>query len=140
MISQSRFVLFPLGDKRFALSAESVAELARPDSPQLFPHTTPLIVGVLVRRGRIVAVCDIAEVLLGKNAPARKFYLIASRKFGEQSELTALPVTGECELAAVDMKQPTGRLPEYVAGLLTLKDEIVEVIDLEKLIAKGARA
>jgi chemotaxis signal transduction protein len=140
MMSQARFVLFPLGDKRFALPAESVAELARPDSPQSFPHTTPLITGVLVRRGQIVPVCDIAEVLLGKDAPTRKFYLIAGRKFGDQVELTALPVTGECELAAAEMRQPTGRLPEYVVGLLTLKDEIVEVIELEKLIAKGARA
>jgi chemotaxis signal transduction protein len=140
MMSQSRFVLFPLGEKRFALPAECVAELARPDSPQSFPHTTPLIIGVLVRRGNIVPVCDIAEVLLGKNAPARKFYLIASRQFGEHAELTALPVTGECELAAAEMKQPTGRLPEYVVGLLTLKDEIVEVIELEKLIGRGAHA
>jgi chemotaxis signal transduction protein len=140
MMSHARYVLFPLGNKRFALPAELVAELARPDSPQLFPHTTPLITGVLVRRGHIVPVCDIAEVLLGKDAPARKFYLIASRKFGEQVELTALPVTGECELTAAEMTQSTGRLPEYVVGLLSLKDEIVEVIELEKLIAKGARA
>jgi chemotaxis signal transduction protein len=140
MNEQSRFVLFPLGNKRFAMPADLVAELARPDSPQSFPHTTPLLTGVLVRRGKIVPVCDIAEVLLGKNAPARKFYLIASRRFGEQRELTALPVTGECELTAAEMMQPTGRLPEYVVGLLTLKDEIVEVIELEKLIAKGARA
>jgi chemotaxis signal transduction protein len=140
MNDQSRFVLFPLGSKRFALPAELVAELARPDSPQSFPHTTPLLAGVLVRRGRIVPVCDIAEVLVGKQAPPRKFYLIASRKFGEQMELTALPVTGECELTAAEIKVPTGRLPEYVIGLLTLQNEIVEVIELEKLIAKGARA
>ena len=140
MTHPARFVLFPLGDKRFALPAELVAELARPDSPQSFPHTTPLLTGVLVRRGHIVPVCDIAEVLLGKNAPARKFYLIASRKFGDHVELTALPVTGECELAAGELTQPTGRLPEYVVGLLCLTDEIVEVIELEKLIAKGARA
>ena len=54
------------------------------------------------------------------------------RKFGEQVELTALPGTGEGELTAAEMTQPTGRLPEYVVGLLSLKDEIVEVITRDR--------
>lgn len=138
-LAQSQFVLFPLGEKRFALPAPAVAELARPDKQQTFPHTTPLLTGVLVRRGTIVPVCDVAQVLV-KDAPPRKFYLIATRKFGQSAELTALPVTGECELAAVDVLPPTTGLPEYVVGLLSLKDEIVQLIDLEKLVAAEAIA
>ena len=138
-LSQSQFVLFPLGQKRFALPAEVVAELARPDKQQTFPHTTPLLTGVLVRRGAIVPVCDVAQVL-AKNSPARKFYLIATRKFGQNAELTALPVTGECELASMDALPPTSGLPEYVVGLLSLKDEIVELIDLEKLVSAEVNA
>jgi chemotaxis signal transduction protein len=91
--------------------------------------------GVLVRRGRIVPVFDVAQVLLGPNAPARKFYLIANRKFGRELEWTAVPVTGECELTTLETVAPTGRLPNYVIGLLSLAEEIVEVIDLEKLAA-----
>jgi chemotaxis signal transduction protein len=139
LLPESQFVLFPLGQKRFALPAGTVAELARPDKQQTFPHTTPLLTGVLIRRGTIVPVCDIAQVLV-KNAPLRKFYLIATRKFGQTLELTALPVTGECELAAVEVLPPTIGLPEYVVGLLSLKDEIVELIDLEKLVSAEAIA
>ncbi len=130
-----QFVLFPLGKKRFALTADIVAELARPDRLQKFPHTTRLLAGVLVRRGHIIPVCDVAQVLVGTDAPARKFYLIATRRFGRTLELTALPVTGECELTHAEVLPPTSRLPEYVEGLLSLDDEIVEVIDLETLIA-----
>ncbi len=138
-LPQSQFVLFPLGEKRFALPAESVAELARPDRQQSFPHTTPLLTGVLVRRGTIVPVCDVAQVLVA-GAPARKFYLIATRKFGRTAELTALPVTGECELASADVIPPTSGLPPYVVGLLSLKDEIVELIDLERLVGAEAES
>jgi chemotaxis signal transduction protein len=138
-IAQSQFVLFPLGEKRFALPAETVAELARPDEPQAFPHTTPLLTGVLVRRGTIVPVCDVAQVLV-TNAPARKFYLIATRAVGVSAELTALPVTGECELTSADTLPPTSGLPDYVVGLLSLKDEIVQLIDLEKLMSAEAIA
>ena len=127
------FVLFPLGKKRFALPASQVTELARPDRVQSFPHTTKLLTGVVVRRKHIVPVCDIAQVLIGPNAPARKFYLIATRKFGSASEWTAIPVSGECELSNAEMIPPTGKLPRYVTGLLSLDNEIVEVISLETL-------
>jgi chemotaxis signal transduction protein len=137
MIPQGKYVLFPLGKKRFALPASQVTELARPDHLQTFPHTTPLLAGVLLRRGRIIPVLDVAQVVFGPNAPARKFYLIASRTFGKEIEVTAIPVTGECELLAGEPVAPTGRLPKYVTGLLSLRDEIVEVIDLEML-AGGA--
>jgi len=134
------FVLFPLGKKRFALPAEVVTELARPDRLQPFPHTTRMLTGVLLRRGRIVPVCDIAPLLIGPEAPARKFFLIASRLFGAAKEWTAIPVTGECELANAELLPATGKLPKYVTGLLSLADEIVEVLDLELLNAAEAEA
>ena len=134
------FVLFPLGKKRFALPAGIVTELAKPDRLQPFPHTTPLLTGVLVRRGRIVPVYDVAQVLVGANAPARKFYLIASREFEGAAEWTAIPVTGECELASAEAVARTGALPHYVTGLLSLHDEIVEIVDLEKIAEAGGAA
>jgi len=135
---QKAWVLFPLGKKRFALPADTVTELARPDRLQAFPHTTTLLTGVLVRRGRIVPVCDVAQVLVGPNAPARKFYLIADRKFDAASEWTAIPVSGECELASAQAAPRTEGLPHYVTGLLPLNGEIIEIVDLEKLAAGEA--
>ncbi len=129
------YVLFPLGKKRFALPAETVTELARPDRLQAFPHTTRLLAGVLVRRGRILPVFDVAPVLSPAAAPPRRFYLIASRQIEGASEFTAIPVSGECELSTLAMIPPTGKLPDYVTGLLPLKDELVEVLDLETLAA-----
>jgi chemotaxis signal transduction protein len=131
------YVLFPLGKKRFALPAEMVAELARPDNLQTFPHRTPLLAGVLVRRGRIVPVCDVAQVLLGPDAPPRKFYLIAQRQGESRQEWTAIPVTGECELAMLAPVPPEGE-PAYVTGVLEAGDERITVVDLEKLIAVEA--
>ena len=130
-----KFVLFPIGKKRFALPAHIVTELAQPDQLQVFPHTTPLLVGVLVRRGRVVPVFDAAQILVGKNAPPRKFYLIVTRSFAELFEWTAIPVSGECELATCKLLPRTARLPEYVNGLLDIDGEIVEVLDINKLAA-----
>jgi chemotaxis signal transduction protein len=131
-------VLFPLGKKRFALPASEVSELSRPDELQTFPHTTNLLAGVLMRRGKIVPVLDIAQIVIGPDAPQRRFYLIANRRFDKDVEWTAIPVTGECELTSAEVIAPTGKLPQYVTGLLSLEDEIVEIIDLNKLAATEA--
>jgi chemotaxis signal transduction protein len=137
---EKSFVLFPLGAKRFALPAEKVTELAKPDRLQTFPHRTPLLTGVLVRRGRIVPVCDVAQVLVGQEAPARKFYLIANHQFETRQEWTAIPVTGQCELANAEPVRADGKAPDYVSAVLSLENEIVQVLNLEKLISSEVRA
>jgi chemotaxis signal transduction protein len=134
------YVLFPLGKQRFALPAEIVTELARPDSVQTFPHHTPLLTGVLVRRGKIVPVCDVAQVLVGPSAPPRKFYLIANCNLESRQELTAVPVTGECELASAGRVPLTGNEPPYISGLLAIGDETVSIVALEKLMGTEATA
>lgn len=130
---ENSYVLFAHGEQRFALPAEIVKELARPDNPQTFPHCTPLLTGVLVRRGRIVPVWDVAQLLVGPTAPPRKFYLIASRKVDSQPEWTAIPVTGECELANLDTLPVEEGQPAYVSGLLVADREYVAIVNLEKL-------
>jgi chemotaxis signal transduction protein len=130
---ENSYVLFPMGERRFALPADMVKELARPDNPQTFPHCTPLLTGVLVRRGRIVPVWDVAQLLVGPKAPPRRFYLIASRKVDSRPEWTAIPVTGECELANLDALPAEEGQPPYVNGLLVADREYVAIVDLEKL-------
>jgi chemotaxis signal transduction protein len=129
-----------MGKKRFALPADQVGELARQDTPQSFPHTTPLLTGVVLRRNQIVPVADVAPVLAGPDTPARKFFLVVTRRGEAHVGRTAIPVTGECELIDAEQLPVTGKLPAYVCGLLSLKDEIVEVLDIEKLMSSGVGA
>ena len=74
------FVLLRLGERRFAVAANQIAELVAPSRVFRFPHRTPKIEGVIIRRGRIVPVCDVAETLTGKRVTERRLYLIAAQK------------------------------------------------------------
>jgi chemotaxis signal transduction protein len=131
--SQS-FVLLRLGDRRFALHAEDVGEMVTPGRIHKFPHRTPGVEGVLVRRGRLVPVCEIAQQLTGTQIPARRFYLIAARQYGSAREWVALAVSAECELIAAEMTpQRGGDHPAHVAGWLSHEGEMIEVLDLEHL-------
>ena len=133
------FVVFQVGTRRVALSRDCVAELVA--SPLLFsfPHTTPLVTGVALRRGRIVPVLDLGPGLLGAPSPATRFFLVVERHISNISERCAIPVQGECELVAGIML-PTAGPDEFVTGCLDFNEELVDVLDLEKAIAAGVRS
>ena len=130
--SQS-FVLLRLGERRFAVAASQVAELAAPSRIFRFPHRTPKIEGVILRRGRMIPVCDVAELLLGKELTSRRFYLVAVRRYASQSEWVALPVTGDCELIAAEMSDASASDAPHVGGWISHNGEVIEVLNLDTL-------
>jgi chemotaxis signal transduction protein len=133
------FVLLEIGTRRFALPAGIVVELAPPVRLHAFPHSSPLITGVIVRRGHIVPVYDVAPVLVGRSSAANRFYLVARRRIGKTTEFGAIPVNGECELATGDVKLPSGEHPAYVVGTLDAPTESLDVLDLEALVTSSSK-
>ncbi len=133
------FVVFQVGTRRVALPRDCVAELIASPTLFSFPHTTPLISGVVLRRGRIVPVLDLGPGVLGAPSPPARFFLVVERHISNSSERCAIPVQGECELVAGIMLPAAGQ-DEFVTGSLALNDEQIDVLDLEKAIAAGARS
>jgi chemotaxis signal transduction protein len=127
------YVLLRIGDRRFALPSAEVSELAPPLRLHQFPHNSPLVSGIIVRRGRLVPVYDVCPLLTGKNSPSHQFYLVARRHFGSASEPAAIPVNGDSELVTADAVQVTS--PKYVSGVLMIGEESIEVLDLDSLVA-----
>ncbi len=131
------FVVFQVGTRRIALPREGVAELIASPLLYTFPHTTPLIAGVVLRRGRILPVLDLGPGVLGEPSPPTRFFLVVERRISNVSEKCAIPVQGACELVAGVML-PTEDQDGFVAGKLDLNGEQVEVLDFEKAIATSA--
>ena len=127
------FVLLRLGERRFAVPANQIAELVAPSRVFRFPHRTSKLEGVILRRGRIVPVCDVSEVLLGKRLTSRRFYLIAVRNYGTLKEWIAVPVTGECELINSEMMAASESDAPHVAGWLSHDGDVIEVLNLDTL-------
>jgi chemotaxis signal transduction protein len=126
-------VLLRLGDRRFALAADQVAELAAPSRIFRFAQRTLEIDGVILRRGRVIPVCDIAEQLIGKKITHRRFYLIATRRQRAGLDWVALPVSGECELIQADLTPASASDSPHVAGWLSYQGEVIEVLNLYEL-------
>src|SRR5437667_434785 len=132
-IELQSFVLLRLGERRFAVSANQIAELVAPSRVFRFPHHTPRLEGVILRRGRIVPVCDVSEALIGKRLTSRRFYLIAVRNYGTQREWIAIPVTGECELINAEMMAAVESDALHVGGWLSHDGDVIEVLNLDTL-------
>jgi len=126
-------VLLRLGERRFALAAEHIAELVAPSRVYRFAHRTPGIDGVILRRGRVVPVCDVAEKLVGKKLTYRRFYLVAARRRGADLDWVALPVSGECELITADLTPASESDSSHVAAWLSHDGEVIEVLNLDAL-------
>jgi len=127
------FVLLRLGERRFAVSASQIAELVAPSRVFRFPHRTPKMEGVILRRGRIVPVCDVSEALLGKRLSSRRFYLITARQYGTQREWVAMPVSGECELINAEVMAAGESDAPHVAGWLSPDGDVIEVLNIDTL-------
>jgi len=127
------FVLLRLGDRRFALAAQCIAELVAPSRIFRFPHRTPKVEGVILRRGRIIPVCDVGDILVGKSILSRRFYLLAVRDYTFQKEWVAIPVTGECELINAEITPATDSDAPHVSGWLSHNGEVIEVLNLDAL-------
>ncbi len=126
-------VLLRLGERTFALAADRVAELVAPSRIFRFPHCTMELDGVILRRGKVVPVCDLSVKLTGKRLTSRRFYLVAWRQQVSGRETVAIPVSGECELIRADLTPAAPSDSPHVAAWLSHNGEVVEVLDLAAL-------
>lgn len=134
MTSEEKFVVFPAGALHCAVPAACVAELTLPNEVFSFPHTSRKILGVILRRGKVIPLYDLAGLLkLPEFTPAH-YHLIAVRHTAEATELAAIAVSGECDLVSADVL-PAKHPAPGVVGELIWDGRSYELLDLDKLIA-----
>jgi hypothetical protein len=128
------FVLLQIAGRRFALAASTIAELAPPVRLHAFPHGSPLLTGVIVRRGRIVPVFDASRALSGRTSLGHRFFLIARQHFGDAAEMGAIPLDGECELVSGNPRPAAADQPSYVTSEINFGADRIGVLDLQEFI------
>ena len=138
-----RFVLFALGSSRFALDSGQVKEVVMPDRVYSFPHTTPSLDGVLVRRGMAIPVCNVVSAIGNgaEDAGLCSRYLIAQCSYRGASYAVAIPVSGECELVQGEREDSQDPSPvavtdvTFVSGLLRTANGTVPLLDMDQIVA-----
>ena len=72
-------------------------------------------------------------MLGGRSSSSQRFYLIARWQTGNATDLGAIPVDGECELATGEMQPPAMDRPAYVAGTLAVGEDSFDVIESRRV-------
>ena len=127
------YVLIHIGDHRFAVAANLVAEMSPPVRLHRFPHATNLVSGVIVRRGKIVAVCNASGVVGSRKSSANLFYLITDASVAASGESLAIPVNGESELVSGEIQPHQDSTPKHISGTLLAGEDSIDVLDLRAL-------
>jgi chemotaxis signal transduction protein len=132
----SSFVVFQARNRRVAFPRERVGELIASPVLYSFPHTTPRLAGVVLRRGRILPVLQLAPEVDDTPASSARFFLVVERRISDLPERCAIPIQGVCELVSGSMI-PVTEQDSVAIGYLDHDGEQIEILDLEKAIAAG---
>jgi purine-binding chemotaxis protein CheW len=133
------YIMFRLGDRRFACRLDGVREVVRLYGLEVLPGMTPPISGVLELRGNPLPVVDLRAGDVGSRAASRGDVLVMATGIDAMGvvvdQVTA--VHDEAELVSLGEERPSG-LPDYVIAVLHHRGAIytpVLLVDLRAMLS-----
>jgi chemotaxis-related protein WspB len=143
------FLIFELGDDRYALPAALIAEVLPVVRIKRVPHAPPGVIGVFNYRGTPVPVIDLSELTLGRPATPRLSTRLIVVSYPDpqtqgQSHLLGLIAERATDTMRRDPADfvasgiTTGRAP-YLGRVTTSSHGVVQRIDVETLLPDDVR-
>lgn len=136
-----RYVVFVLGDTRFAVKIENVIAIVSYPNITTTPNVPPWIRGVANLRGNIVSVVDLGIYQGIKEVNQKDSSRMLVIRVSDDSLITGLLVDQVNQILSISkelIETPTasveGKILPYVHGVFELADDIIVVLDLEKFL------
>jgi purine-binding chemotaxis protein CheW len=139
-----KLVAFQLGVDLFAAEVLSVERVLRYEQPKSVPDVPPWIEGVLEHRGKIIPIVDLRkriELAAFEITPETRILV-----FTTTDGLVGAIVDAVLEVAAVPADAITtppklfrGVSAEFVKGIAKLRDQLIVVLDVERVLASTDR-
>lgn len=136
------FVLFHLGNERFALEARQVVEIVPLLELKKIPQAPRGLAGMFIYRGQPVPALDLCALTLGR--PAAEHFstriIIIQHRAGTATEhpvgLIVERATSTLQRAPQDLVESGVRLTEnsFVGNLLKDADGVIQLLNLERLL------
>ena len=139
-IDEFQIVTFILGAERFGISIEEVSEIVRLEEITQVPNTQHFVDGVINLRGKILAVIDIQKKLrIGQFTNSNNARILVIRAGEENFGLLVDKCEDVTNINISQVKTPSKILEEkigseFIRGVVFRKEEIIILIDLEKLV------
>lgn len=141
------FVLFHLGNERYALEANRVVEIVPLLELKCFPQSPPGVAGMFIYRGRPVPALDLCALTLGRPATEHLSTRIIIVNYGdtpEQEQLVGLiaeRATETIRREPKDFSEPRVKLSTapFLGPVLTDDQGVVQLISTQKLLQENLR-
>ena len=130
-----RYVVFSMGDEKYALSVEVTKEITLPKKITPLPESEPCMKGIINLRGGIIPVFDLAEKLglnLGLESSQQKKKIIVV-EIGDKT--IGFSVDDVLEVVTFEKIDPPPISDEIgaITGIAREDDGVVIILDPEKL-------
>lgn len=131
-------VSFSVNGQTYCLNIMSIREIRRWANVTTLPHADSHVLGVINLRGNVIPVYDLAVHFgLGKTADGQRNVVIIADIEGESIGLLVESVSEILTVARTDVQEtpPLGKdgHDSLIEGLITVGDEMVQLIDLRTI-------
>ena len=131
-----QIIIFTLSDKYYAISTENVEEISRNINITKVPNAPNWVEGLVNLRGNVVTLINLCKLLQQEESICYNNIIIVQN----QEEKVAVLVKDVIEVANIeeeDMQRVSEESVDGVIGIVRLKDNIINIIDINMLISKN---
>jgi len=134
-VKTSRFMVFLLGERRFAIATANVKEVNSLEKVYFFPKIDPWIMGLVNLRGDVHSLLSLKEALKEETGGQERIHLIYQK--GEMT--TAVAIDDIDDVIDVPEENITAYPDEtvgnlYISGLIEFKGKRAVIIDLDRIV------
>jgi chemotaxis-related protein WspB len=136
------YLLFQLGQERYALSCQRIERILPRVRLKALPHAPPCVAGLLDCREKIIPVIDLCALATGQPASRRlssRIILVNYRAHAESGHLLGLlaeDVTETLQMTEEDLA-PTGLKVEqapYLGKVASSERRMIQIIEVDRLL------
>lgn len=131
---ERQIIVFTLGEKYYAVNSDQVEEISKLIPSTLVPNAPKHIAGLINLRGNVISLVNLAKLLhLSENECYNNIVIL-----DRQDEKLGILVTEVKEVLKIDDKdieKVSIETKNGVVGILQLENELVNYIDLDRIIS-----
>ena len=140
---QRQVIVFELGEKEYALFIEQIKEVVLTPKLAKVPHSLPYIKGVANIRGNILAIVDLEDHFKLKQKDeesdkANYTLVVESKTYSMGVLVSKVPITLGVNEKDIDFSPnlvyDNNTQRDYIKGVIRLKERIIVLIDIFKII------
>ncbi|MEW8974084.1 MAG: chemotaxis protein CheW [Tissierellaceae bacterium] len=131
-----QIIIFKLRDQYYAISTENVEEISKNISITKVPNAPTWVEGLVNLRGNVVTLINLCKLLQQEDSSCYNNIIIIQNE-EEKVAIIVEDVVEVVDIEEEDIQKIGEEAADGIIGIIRIKDEIVNIIDINMLISKN---